>query len=362
MAFGLFKKKTEGPVAVTREQAASHYVKMRRKRERKKVYRGIFAALFALLLVGVAWGAGYINRINEALHNGLDDNLWGNLSIREAGQPFYMLLLGIDKDEGRVNSADYGSDDSAYRSDSLMLVRIDPEHQMVTLVSIHRDTLVDLPGYGQDKINASYSYGGASFAVDVIEDFCGVEISHYAEVDMDRFTDIVDQVGGIDVNLPVEVYDPIYTKLDLPAGPQHIDGRTAALLCRARHAYDAYGDGDVYRAANQRMVIGAIVKKVLRTNPAVMTTLIETMAESVTTDLDVQTILSLAMEMRGLDVDNNVYSAMSPTGGIQIDGIWYELVDEELWDAMMERVRAGLPPLTDDDVDQTEGIAAQSAE
>ena len=105
------------------------------------------------------------------------------------------------------------------------------------MVSIHRDTLIEMGNYGSQKINSAYSFGGAAYATKVVSEFAGVPISHYAEVDLDRFISIVDVVGGVTVNLPVPVYDPDYTGLNLPVGENKLNGLEAALLCRCRHGY-----------------------------------------------------------------------------------------------------------------------------
>lgn len=314
----------------------------------------IVTCVIVAVVAGVAaFGLWYLHDINSRLKDNLDTNLTNELTETPAGDPFYLLLLGTDKDESRAEGTEYGDSDSAYRSDSIMLVRVDPKNVKVTLVSIHRDTMVDLGDYGTQKINAAYSIGGPSYATEVISDFAGVDISHYAEVDMDRFTDIVDQVGGVTVNLPIAVKDPNYTGLDLEAGEQTLDGHTAALLCRARHAYDAYGDGDRYRAANQRIVMSAVVQKVLASDPATMVSTITTMADSITTDMTLTEILTLAQQMKSLDVSTDVMSGMEPTTSAYINDIWYEIVNEDEWKTMMERVDEGLSPTegyTDDEM------------
>ena len=213
--------------SLSRNSALStdRYVGQRRKVSRHHILRNVLIGVLVMVLVASGAVAGYIHYIN-------DRNLGDVLVPTEAGKPFYMLLLGIDKDEDRTGSSDYGTDDSAYRSDSIMLARIDPQDKKVTLVSIHRDTLVNLDSHGQRKINDAYSIGGARYATKVIAQFAGVDISHYAEVDMDGMAQVVDAVGGITVNLPVPVQDPEYPGLDLPAGEQPINGTTAALLSR----------------------------------------------------------------------------------------------------------------------------------
>ena len=296
--------------------------------------------------VGAAWA--YINSIDNRLSEGVDSNLLSNLSEAESGEPFYMLLLGVDKDEGRAESSEYGENYSAYRSDSIMLARIDPGEKKVTLVSIPRDTYVDM------GVN-----GKATYATKVISEFCGVPISHYAEIDMDGMAAVVDAVGGVDVDLPIPVKDPNYTGLDLPEGEQHLDGYTAAMLCRARHAYDSYGGGDFYRAANQRMVIAAVAKKVLASDPVTMTNTVSAMANMIKTDLSVGDILSLVTQMSSLNVEKDIMSGLAPTKSVYTNDTWYEICDIEAWRTMMKRVDAGKSPLADDETDQTSGVSAQ---
>lgn len=174
-----------------------------------------------------------------------------------------MLLVGTDKSEERVED---GSTSGTFRTDSIVLARVDPVAAKLTLVSIQRDTLVDLGSYGQQKINAVYTYGGAPLLISAVSSLAGVKISHYAEIDFDSFTSVVDALGGIDVNVPIDIDDDL-ADVHLAAGEQTINGDDALGLCRARHAYDQYGAGDYYRTSNQRMVLGAILKKALSGNP-----------------------------------------------------------------------------------------------
>ena len=161
------------------------------------------------------------------------------------------------------------------------------------------------------------------------------------------------------MDLPVPVYDPEYTQLDLPAGKQTLNGEEAALLCRCRHGYDQYGDGDRYRAANQRMVFSEIIKKVLASDPATMAATVATMAESVTTDLSIPEILDLANQMRTLNVEEDIMSGMEPTDGVLADGAWYEACLVDQWRKMMMRVDQGLPPYDEQsgEHDSTDGVA-----
>lgn len=343
-----------GELSLSRSDSVEYYSDKIRSRSRKRIVRTVLTTILTLVVAASVAVAAYINDINRKITGHVDSNLKTVLAAQEAGEPFYLLLIGIDKDEGRVNDPTYGSEESGYRSDSIMLTRIDPGEKKVTMVSIHRDTLVDLGEHGQQKINAAYSIGQETYTTQVISEFAGVPIAHYAEVDMDGLAAVIDSVGGIDVTLDMDVKDPYYTGLDLEKGTHHLDGHTAALFCRCRHAYDELGDGDRYRAANQRMVIATVARKVLASDPATIAATVSTMASYIRTDMDVQTIVSLAMQFIGMDVENDFYMGMEPTTSRYINDTWYELCDTVAWQKMMQRVDKGLPPTEEGDVDPLE--------
>lgn len=341
---------------LSRGASLDHYANKRQKRNRRLILRSVIIAFAALVVVGITIAFAYINDINTKLGAGVTEELLATLSERTIpDDPFYMLLLGVDKGEERTE--EYGEEYWNYRADTIILARIDPKDVKVALVSIPRDTYVDMHENGQTKINAAYSYGGPSYMVQVVEEFAGVDISHYAEFDFDGFIAIVDQIGGIDVNLPVPVKDPDYTGLDLAAGEHHLNGWDALMLCRSRHAYDDYGGGDFYRAANQRMAISAVARRVLASDLITMTTTVSTLASYTTTDMTVEDIVSLALQMKDLDIDNNFYSGQVPTISTFYDELWYEICDTEAWQRMMRRTDAGMPPYSDEGEDFTAGIA-----
>lgn len=340
----------------SRSSASARYADARHSRKRKSALRVFLIVVLSFVVVGGTVAFAYVSNISSRLSEGIDSALRGQLTDTVGGDPFYMLLIGVDKDEGRVNSAEYGADSSNYRTDSILLARIDPTEAKVTLVSIHRDTLVNLGSNGTEKINAAYSIGGAAYTVEVISEFAGVPISHYAEVDIDQFISIVDVIGGIEVNVAIDCIDPNYTGANIKAGYQTLDGDNALKLCRARHAYDDLGDGDVYRAANQRMVIGAIIKKVLQSDAATMASTITTMAESVSTDLSITEILSLASSFRNFNLDTDLMSGMEPTNSKYVNDTWYEICDTNAWQEMMVRVNQGLSPYSSESQDPTGGV------
>lgn len=318
----------------------------------KKVMKIMGVSIAALIAVVFI----YVGVIQGKLGSGLGSDLFAALTQVKKDEPFYMLLLGVDKDEERANSSEYGPSDAAYRSDSMILARIDPKGDQVTLVSIHRDTKIDMGSHGTQKINAAYSIGGPAYAVQVVSEYAGVPISHYAELDFEGFTKIVDTLGGIEVDVPIDIDDNL-ANAHLSAGKQTLNGEQALALSRARHAYDSYGPGDAYRSANQRMVIQAILKKLLSSNAAAVAASVSQLADSVTTDLTLQEILSLANQMRDMNVDEDIYTGMDPTTSQYINATWYEVTDQAAWKKMMQRVDAGLSPYESADDDPTGGAA-----
>ena len=343
--------------ALSRNSSIDHYSSQRKARNRKGRVKVFLIVVVAILLAAAGGAFAYMQHINSNLNSGVTNDLLEQLTTTEAGEPFYMLLLGVDKDEDRASGSEYGNDFSAYRTDTIILSRIDPKNKKVTLISIPRDTYVDLGEHGKQKINSAYSIGGAPYTVQVVSDFAGVNISHYAEIDMDGFAAVVNAVGGVDVDLPVAVSDPDYTEIDLPAGPQHLDGQTAALLGRCRHGYDQYGGGDFYRAANQRMLIGAVLKKVMSSDPVTLASTISTLTSYVTCDMPATDIIGLASNFAGIDVDNDVYSALCPTISKYVNNLWYEVCDTTSWQKIMSRVDQGLSPYEGESEDPTAGVA-----
>ncbi len=331
----------------------------RKKRRRRKVIVGSLVGLLCVCLIGAGAAFAYLYSINKNLQSRVDDALLSVLSPMDTPtDPFYLLLLGTDGSAEREE--DEGLDSSAYRSDSMMLARVDPGQKKAAIISIPRDTLVDIPGSGKQKINAALAIGGPSLAVQTVSKMAGVPISHYAEVDFDGFASVVDALGGIEVDVPIAINDEDAGG-SLEAGEQTLDGAQALILCRTRHTYDDYGAGDLYRAANQRLVLSAIAQKILASDAFSMGNSVSALSQYVTTDLDVASIIGIAQAMRGLDAEEDIYTAVAPTTSEYRDGGWYEILDATAWKTMIKRMDQGLPPVESDEVDLSTGTVLASA-
>jgi LCP family protein required for cell wall assembly len=168
------------------------------------------------------------------------------------------LLVGSDSREGltRKQELEYGvGKGEGRRTDSILLLHTGAGPNL--LMSIPRDSLVDIPGYGIRKINAAFAYGGPKLLVRTIEKSTGIRVDDYVEIGFAGFVDVVDAVGGIRICPKQAMNDPL-AGLHVKAGCQHADGRKALGYARSRHTS---GLGDVARAQHQREVVSAVGHK-----------------------------------------------------------------------------------------------------
>jgi LCP family protein required for cell wall assembly len=166
-------------------------------------------------------------------------------------QPAVALVIGSD------HRPEYGHNNDG-RSDTLMLVRSDPAHKQVSMLSLPRDLYVDIPGHGMDKINAAYSDGGVPLALKTVEAVTGVKVNYLIVVDFSGFTHLVDNFDGVYVPVDQHYYHvntpgtEQYSQIDIPPGYQRLDGKNALAYARYRHT-----DSDFYRNARQQTFLQA---------------------------------------------------------------------------------------------------------
>lgn len=273
-----------------------------------KATRALSAISLIALLVAGGWFAYKLASATLKVTNGNLASLLTDAKLDgEASGRVNILLAG--------NSADDPGHGGADLTDSLMIVSLNTKDNTAYMLSIPRDTWVDVPGYGHEKINAAYTQGGIGLLEQVVNEDFGVGVNYYAVVDYTAFKQAVDAVGGITVNIqssdPRGIYDPNIgvdtggAALRLSNGPQTLDGQTALDLARARNdptpdGQTGYGlpNGDFDRAANQRMILMALKAKVesasTLTNPVKITQLLEAVGNNVHTDFTAGDLRRLA--------------------------------------------------------------------
>jgi LCP family protein required for cell wall assembly len=235
------------------------------------------------------------------------------------------------------------------RSDTLILVHLDPRREKVVLVHFPRDLRVEIPGRGTDKINTAYNLGGPDLVVDTVRGFTGLPIHHYVEVNFVGFRDVVDSLGGVRVCVDRPMIDPLSGLRIEKAGCSTFDGRRALAFVRARNVE---GDAipDFSRIARQQQFIRALLNKLLRVGTLVNPGLVRNVAENITTDAELSTtdLLSLGNELRGL-------AATGPNGGTGVDfrtvpsapqeigGTAFVIADEDKSQKLFDLLRLGEP-------------------
>jgi len=172
------------------------------------------------------------------------------------------LVVGSDSREG-LSEEERGADGLAtgsaggQRTDTIIVLHVPDGDGPNLLLSLPRDSYVDIPGRGQNKINAAYAFGGPELLVETVEQNTGFRIDNYIEIGFTGFVDVVDAVDGIEVCPKERINDPKAGNLEMQPGCQDVDGRTALQYSRSR----AFGDGDITRALHQREVISAVGSK-----------------------------------------------------------------------------------------------------
>ena len=179
------------------------------------------------------------------------------------------LLVGSDSRQGLTADQQAelatGGDVGNARTDTMLLVHVPGigSSTPTTMVSIPRDSYVPIPGYGKDKINAAFAFGGASLLTQTVERATGIRLDHYAEIGFDGFAVLVDAVGGVTMCPTEPISDPL-AGIDLPAGCQKLDGPTALGYVRTR----ATPRADLDRMINQRKFMSALLQRAV--SPAVL--------------------------------------------------------------------------------------------
>ncbi|MGG3915952.1 LytR family transcriptional regulator [Rossellomorea vietnamensis] len=291
------------------------------KKKRRK-WPKVLGILFLLLLLG---GGAYAYSIYHSLNQAVDtmhspiERDKSDLREKEVQfsdkEPFSVLLLGVDE---RKN--DKG------RSDSMIVLTVNPDKKSVKMLSIPRDTLTDIIGKGtRDKINHAYAFGGVEMAMDTVENLVDIPIDYFVQINMEGFKDIVDAVGGVTVNNDINFSYEGYT---FPKGELELGGKKALAFSRMR-----YDDprGDFGRQLRQREVIQAVIREGASVSSLWnYDNIFDALGNNVKTNLKFEEMVDIQKHYKSASKD--IEQIQIKTGeGTKIDGIYYYVIpDEEL--------------------------------
>lgn len=289
---------------------------------KKKIVGKIFLVIgiiFSMALGSIAATAQYklngsISLLNFDTKNSLDKVDISQYDTVKDSDIINVLLVGADKNPDEQNT-----EGAARRSDSMMIATLDMKHKKLKVTSLMRDMYVPIPEHGSRKLNAAYSLGGIQLLYKTLVSNFGIKMDGYAEVNFDAFVDVINAVGGVEATLTeseaFHLNDTNYIKRkkfrNVSEGKQMLNGYQALGYCRIRHGkwkdghypavLTASGKGDDYgRAERQRLVMGALLKKIKSMSLNQWMELVDIILPNITTDLkkdDIKSYMFAVVQM-----------------------------------------------------------------
>ncbi|GAA3963582.1 LCP family protein [Actinomadura viridis] len=302
----------------------------------------VFVVLVAVGVAGLAWQ-------RESSYNGNIDRLPGVMpSGKKRPGPSVTgtenwLLVGSDT---RAEVGTTGSDGPVWkpgqqRSDTIMLLHLPADRSKAYVISFPRDSWVQIPGYGPQKINAAFSFGGPPLLIETVENLTGIRIDHFGAIDFNGFKSMTDALGGVEVDIKESVYDPA-RKVHWQAGRQRLDGEKALLFVRQRYNLP---NGDFDRIRRQQAFLRALAQKAADggtiSNPIKLDRFLSAFTKSISVDDSVSAgkLRSLALSMRGVRPGDVSFMTVPHKGSAQRARQSVVLLDRTRSSALFEAVR-----------------------
>ncbi|WP_226529246.1 LytR family transcriptional regulator [Metabacillus niabensis] len=305
---------------------------MRESKKKKKKWLWITLSIIGLLVLGTGGYAFYLYKSAADTVASIQEDLDRDKSEKRTEQvvfeekdPISILLMGVDERDG-----DRG------RSDSLILMTVNPNTNTTQMVSIPRDTRTEIIGKGkQDKINHAYAFGGTEMAINTVENFLDVPVDYFVKINMESFKDTVDAVGGVEVNNTLNFS---YDGYDFPEGKITLDGDKALAFTRMRKEDPR---GDFGRQERQRQIIEAVIKK--GANVSSITKfgdMFGVVRDNVKTNLTFDEMWDIQANYK--TAAQNLEQFQVEGSGDTIDGIYYYIVPEENRLALSDQLKEHL--------------------
>ncbi len=286
-------------------------------KKKKRKWLRITGIILLILLIGIG---AYVYTVWHSLTSAVDSmhepvdrettKRTETLNL-EQQEPFSVLMLGVDERDG----------DSG-RSDTMIVMTVNPEKQSVKMLSIPRDTRTEIVGHGTtDKINHAYAFGGVAMSMDTVENFLDIPIDYYMQINMEGFKDIVDSVGGVTVNNDL---DFTYEGVHFPEGAVTLNGEKALKFSRMRYEDPR---GDFGRQLRQRMIIQAVLKEGASLNSLTnFDDIFDALSKNIKTNLTFDEMVNIQKNYK--QAAGNIEQLTINGTGQTIDGVWYLIVDD----------------------------------
>ncbi|MEQ7039394.1 LCP family protein [Enterococcus hirae] len=300
----------------------------------KKIILIVLSVIVALTLIVIGVGAKVyfdlshsVQKTYESVDRQKDGNETEKVDLQKQ-EPFSVLLLGIDT--GDLGRTEVG------RSDTMMVATVSPDNKKTTIVSIARDTYVDIVGRGtQDKINHAYAFGGAGMSMDTVENYLDIPINHYVAINMKGLKELVDAVGGIEVANDQKFTQDKYT---FDYGKITLDGNQALSYSRMRHEDPR---GDYGRQERQRQIVAGVAKKLFSLDGVTKyREVLDAMESNVKTDMSFDDMKKIALDYR--DAFSNIEQDQLQGEGFMQDGVSYQRVSEDELTRVQDKLKSQL--------------------
>lgn len=307
--------------------------------QRKKKLRRLYFKTLAITLtvciglMGVGWGV-FAYMVGGLNRSDIDEN---KLSAGESIDGIVNIALyGVDSDAGQFSG----------RSDAIMICSVNGKTGKIKLISIARDTYVSVPGYYNTKINHAYAYGGPELAVQTLNENFDMDITDYVTVNFDSLADIIDEMGGVTIDVTEAERQQInaYLRRGKPLkeiGMVNLTGAEAVSYSRIRKI-----DSDTMRASRQREVLSALFDKALDINPLNYPSYVRKFSPMVETSLSNDEILKMAtVALKNPTLEQAAFpNDHIQSGGQTIDGTWYYVYDlEQATDMLQQYIYEDIP-------------------
>lgn len=306
-----------------------------------------FSVLLGLVVLGGGAVAGYLAWVNNNIEriadpfDDLDPAARPAPAPTEDGAeeaPLNILVLGSDS---RISAGDPSAwEAGGQRTDALMVVHLPADRKSAVVMSIPRDSWVPVPGHGEAKINAAFSFGGPTLAIQTVEDLTGIRIDNFVVADFTSFVELTDTLGGVQITVPEDVYE--HDKLLFSAGKQTLSGEQALAYTRQRYGLPG---GDFDRVKRQQNWIRAMVAKTkndgLISNPVRLTNLLTVVSRSVSVDdsLGINEMRAIAESLDGLATNDITFLTAPNAGtGTSADGQSIVLLDRAAFDPLVAAI------------------------